>query len=48
MQDFYLYNYAVSRLTVVSREVKKGQIDSQKQNARRTTVCLLQVQTFSS
>jgi len=38
----------LSRLTVVSREAKKEQNDRQKQNARRTTVCLLHKQTFSS
>jgi len=34
-----------SRLTVVSREAKKGQSD---RHARRTTECLLHKQTFSS
>jgi len=34
-----------SRLTVVSREAKKGQSDGQKQNA---TVCLIHEQTLSS
>jgi len=38
----------ISRLTVVSREAKKGQSDCQKQNVRRTTVCLLHERTFSS
>jgi len=33
---------------VVSREAKKGQSDRQKQNGRRTTVCLLHEWTFSS
>jgi len=32
----------------VSREAKKRQSDRQKQNARRTTVCLLHKRTFSS
>jgi len=36
------------RLTVVSREAKKGQSDRQKQNVQRTTVWLLHKQTFSS
>jgi len=37
-----------SRLTVVSREAKKGQSDRQKQNTRQTIVCLLHKRTFSS
>jgi len=37
----------ISKLTVVSREAKKGQSDRQKQSARQTTVCLLHEQTFS-
>jgi len=37
-----------SRLTVVSHEAKEGQSDCQKQNAQRTTVCLLHERTFSS
>jgi len=37
-----------SRLMVVSREAKKGQSDRQKQNAGRTTVCLLHKRMFSS
>jgi len=46
---FSLHNsLEVSRLKVVSREAKKGQSDRQKQNARRTTVCLLHKWTFSS
>jgi len=40
--------YKISRLTVVSREAKKGQSDCQKQNVRRTTVCLLHEHTFLS
>jgi len=31
----------LSRLTVVSREAKRGQSDRQKQNVRQATVCLL-------
>jgi len=38
----------ISRLTVVSRKAKKGQSDCQKQNERRTTVCLLHERTFLS
>jgi len=37
-----------SRLMVVSRKAKKGQSDRHKQNAQRTTVCLLHERTFSS
>jgi len=40
--------FQLSRLTVVSHEAKKGQRDHQKQNARQTTVCLLQERKFSS
>jgi len=39
---------SLSRLMVVSHEAKKGQSDRQKQNARRTTVCLLHERMFSS
>ena len=47
---FFLYTYLfekISRLTVVSPEAKKEQSESQKQNAQRTTVCLLHERTFS-